>query len=731
MNQNQKKKFLSGLTIIFFAALTALIADFSGLSSIYENKTIDIRTQLCRKEVPLTDEIAIILIDESSLQAMNEIAGRWPWPRYIHAELIDYLALCGAESIVMDILFTENQLQDANEITDINSNDLKLAISTQNAGNVFHAAELATDFEDEINTEQLNQPLPDGFAEKFSIKTVSEEELPSQNVYIIPFKELNDAADSIGIVSFASDKDRVNRREKLLFNYHGNYFPSHGLAPAFKKLSGKQAYLTDNALSIETNDDKSIRIPLSENSKYYVNMYGQYNKFSYSGVIESMIKVQNGVTEDLMVPPEEFTGKIVYVGASAAATFDIKNTAIGKEVPGVFLHASICGNILTGDFLKFCGPLINFIPFSILLSLTVFSILYMKKAIMQIYFPIIMLALYLVIAVILFNGNIVLKIATPSFTIFLSYLASFTYISFTEGKEKRKVKNILGQYVSPAMLSEVLGNSSEEYLKAEVGTKENLTIFFSDIRGFTTISERYPVEKVVETLNSYLSRMVDIIFEHSGTLDKFIGDAVVAFWGAPVKFDDHHYKAVISAVRMIQALEDLNIENRDKDLPELKIGIGIHTDDVILGNIGSTKKLDYTVIGDGVNLTSRLEGLTKAYFSTILISQTTYEKVHEQICCRIADYVKVKGKDEPIIIYDVLGEKNGVSSDTLKIAELTDTGFEYYRNMNFDKATTVYSEILQLNPEDRLIQMFQERCRAYTESSPPKNWDGCYTHTSK
>ncbi len=731
MNQNQKKKLLSALTIIIFAVIISFIADYTGFSSIFERKTIDTRTKLCRKSIPLTDDIVIILIDESSLQAMNDIAGRWPWPRYIHAELIDYLALCGAESVVMDILFTENQLQHTNAITNLNQNDLKLALSTENAGNVYHAAEIIIDREDEVNTGLLNLSLPDGFAEKFSIKTRADFKVPSHNSYILPFKELSDTSYGIGIVTFYSDYDTVNRSEKLLFNYHDNYFPSHGLAPALKRLSCKEIFLDKNALTIKTDQNKQVRVPLVEKNEYYINIYGRYNKFSYSGVIESMIKVQNGVTEGLMVSPEEFEGKIVYIGASAAATFDIKNTSIGKGVPGVYLHASICGNILTGDFLKFYGFFTNFIPFIMILSLTVFSILYMKKAIMQIYFPIILFTLYLAISVVLFRENIVISVATPSFAVILSYFASFTYISFTEGKEKRKVKNILGQYVSPAMLSEVLENSSEEYLKAEVGTKENLTVFFSDIRGFTTISERFPVEKVVETLNSYLSRMVDIIFEHSGTLDKFIGDAVVAFWGAPVKFDDHHYKAVISAVRMIEALKNLNAENKAKDLPELKIGIGIHTDDVILGNIGSKKKLDYTVIGDGVNLTSRLEGLTKAYYSTILISQTTYEKVSDKICCRIADYVKVKGKDEPIIIYDVLGETAKVSTDTLSIAKKTDVGFEQYKNKEFHKAICIYEEILNLNPDDNLIKMFMERCNAYIKISPPENWDGCYTHTSK
>ncbi len=731
MTHSKKKKIFHGLIIICIALTFAIIADYSGLSSIFEKKTIDIRTKICRIDKTLPEDIVIILIDEASLQAMNEIVGRWPWPRYVHADLIDYLSDCGAESIVMDIIFPENQLSNPEATSNSVPDDIRLAESTANAGNVFHAAEIVVDYEDEFNTDLLNQPLPEDFSNKFSINVKNNGDEISHNFYYLPFKELHESSHAIGVVSYGADKDLVNRSEKLLFNYHDSYFPSHGFAPALKKFDYKYINSSRNSLQIVKKDNSIVTIPLRKGREYYTNMYGKFNTFSYSGVIESLIKVQNGITEDLMVPPDEFEGKIVYIGTSAAATYDLKNTSIGQEVPGVFLHASACGNILSGDFLKFQGFITNFIPLFILLLSTVFAILFMKKIVMQIYFPIILLCCYLLFALLIFKNNIVINVATPSFAVFFCYITSFTYISFTEGKEKRKVKNILGQYVSPAMLSTVLESSSEDYLKAEVGAKENLTVFFSDIRGFTTISEKYPVEKVVETLNSYLSLMVDIIFENSGTLDKFIGDAIVAFWGAPVRFDNHHYKAVLSAIQMINALDDYNHTNKINNLPELKIGIGIHTDDVILGNIGSSKKLDYTVIGDGVNLTSRLEGLTKSYFSSILISQTTFEEVKDKICCRIADYVKVKGKNEPVIIYDVLGELDEISQEKRAIANLTNDGFEAYKNKSFVEAIEIYQKILNLNPEDKLVQMFIDRSREFIINSPPDDWDGCYIHTSK
>jgi len=339
--------------------------------------------------------------------------------------------------------------------------------------------------------------------------------------------------------------------------------------------------------------------------------------------------------------------------------------------------------------------------------------------------------IFSVTGLLLFNSNIVINIVSPSFAVLSAYVVSFTYISFTEGKEKRKIRNILGQYVSPSILTTVLEKDQDGYLKAEVGSREILTIFFSDIRDFTTISEKYSVEEVVEVLNAYLSRMVNIIFSNEGTLDKFIGDAIVAFWGAPVRIQDHHHKAVITGLQMKEALITYNQENTGKGLPELKIGIGIHTGEVILGNIGSEKKLDYTVIGDSVNLASRLENLTKTYKTSIIISQNTYDHVQKEILCRMVDYIKVKGRDKAIRIYEAIGEAGSVAEETVTIAHLTERAFEQYLERRFSEAIDTYESILSMRPEDFLSKMFIDRCRTYQQNKPPEDWDGCYVYEHK
>ena len=725
-----KRKLTHAIFIIAVVSVISVFSDLTGLFEIPELKTVDLRTKVCRRNKFPPSDIVLILIDESSLHALNKISGRWPWPRYIHAELIDFLSLSGARAIIMDVMFTENEFAQDMHSTKLGHNDLRLVESTESAGNVYHSVQIIRDKDDEYNRGLLNKPLPATFIDRFSVDVQSVDEAMAHNNYYLSFTELYEASRGIGVVSFSPDKDGVYRREKLLFAYQNSFFSSLSVAPIIDQSGYSNIALRKGYVEI-IRDGSHNRIPLTKRNEYFVNMYGRYNAYSFSGVFLSMLRIQKGELDNLPVQPEEFRDKIVFIGASAAGVEDLKNTSIASKTPGVFLHASVCGNIISGDFLTFAGHGINFLPVLLLVTITVASIFRLKNVLSQALFPLLALISFFVFALILFNSNIVINIVTPSFSALSAYVVSFTYISFTEGKEKRRIKNVLGQYVSPAVLSTVLKNNQDGYLKAEVGSKEILTIFFSDIRDFTTITEKYDVEKVVELLNAYLSRMVNIIFGNEGTLDKFIGDAIVAFWGAPVRIHDHHYKAVISGLQMRKAIETFNRENSGKDLPQLKIGIGIHTGEVILGNIGSERKLDYTVIGDSVNLASRLEGLTKTYGSSIIISHDTYEHVQNEISCRVLDYVKVKGKAKPITIYEVMDEGDSIDAETSKIISLTETAFKQYRERRFSESIYTFETILGISPNDFLSKMFIHRCLDYQRDEPPDDWDGCCVYKTK
>jgi adenylate cyclase len=722
---DRKKIRWAAGSVVILSILFGCLAHW-GVLEPAELKSVDFRMKWSRQQKPLTREVALVLVDEASLSSLNGMAGRWPWPRHIHAELIDFFFMCGARAVLFDVLFSENENSVAGGLSE---GDAVLAAATQSAGNVYHAMQLVADQADEFNSNIFHRSLPEAFRTKLGLP-VPVETVSHPSVSYPPLPALWEAARGVGVVSFKPDPDGIFRRERLVFAYDGAGYPALALAPFVDAGDSQPPEFHDGYLRL-FHQGRYRTIPLDENRRYFVNMYGRYNVYSYSGVYLTWLKIQNGEMQNLPVDPTEFRDKVVFIGASAAGVEDLKHTAMGPRTPGVYLHASIYGNIIEGDFLTFAPAWLENVLGVIAVGLAVAGALFLREIKFKILFSLLLMFGYASAAVLLFAHNYVIAMVHPLGAAAAAYIVSFTFIGFTEGRERRKIKTILGQYVSPAVLTTILSNCQQEYLCAEVGTREELTIFFSDIRGFTAISESYPVEQVVEVLNGYLSKMVDIIFENSGTLDKFIGDAIVAFWGAPLRTPRHHYHAVHSALCMRRALVELNRENQARALPMLEMGIGIHTGEVILGNIGSNKKLDYTIIGDGVNLTSRLEGLTKTYQTPVLISKATHDHLGDQFCCRIVDYVKVKGKQRPILIYEALGAAKDLDPDLKEVIRLCNDGFQRYRQRDFEGAKKAYAAVQQWRQEDFLSRLYIQRCDQFLRHPPPELWDGCHVHLSK
>ncbi|MBM2839384.1 MAG: adenylate cyclase [Deltaproteobacteria bacterium] len=734
-------KLVYGAVIALTTALTVNLVFFYGLFEELELKTVDIRAKNFSKYRHVPEDIAIILIDEASLRSMNPVVGRWPWPRSLHADLIEFLNMGGARAVLFDILFTENELIPGEPRGKVGSNDKRLVEATGAAGNVYHAAQLLVDVEDEYNKGLLNKPLPPDFIERFSIKGLAGVVAGQNNTYYLPFPQLYKASAGVGIVEFSPDNDGIFRRTRLFRHYQGSFFPVLPMVSLLDVLQPSNIRVDRDNLILEdlqgTGPEgqpegaaraprvpSSISIPLMKDGSYFINMYGGFNPYSMSGILASIQKIKMGEIEGLPVNPEEFRDKVVFIGASATGVEDLKPTSLGNNTPGVYLHASLYSNMIRKDFLKFTSPLITAV-FVVLLSFIVaIAILWTNRIRYQIGLPILLAFAYISASSWWFKSNIAYDLVAPLTAIILSWMGTYAYLSLTEIKDKRKIKKML-------RLATVMDKSPEGALKAGVGSKENLTILFSDIRGFTTLSESLEAEKVVEILNSYLSGIVDVIFKHEGTLDKFIGDAIMAFWGAPVKVSDHSKRAVDAAIEMMRWLDTFNEVNMSKGFPRIAIGVGINTGDVILGNIGSEKKLDYTVIGDNVNLASRMEGLTKEYGCPILITETTYEEVRDAILCRVVDIVRVKGKKKGIRIFEPLGKKEGLNESIYKLQSLSKEGFDYYLNREWEKAREKYKAIQLYKPDDALAGIFIMRCEDYMAVEPSKDWDGVYTMLKK
>lgn len=590
-------------------------------------------------------DVAVILVDEASLKAMNPMVGRWPWPRSVFADLIEFISMGDPGAILFDILFTENERYYKGGL---GPNDRRLVEAARAYNVVYNAQQILEDEQDEFNKTLLDRPMPRAFRERFAIKGLhGEKQSPSNNFYI-PFRELYLASKGVGVVEFQPDRDGVYRRTRPLRQYKGDFYPVLGLVPLLDILKPKNIKVDGKAVYLD-----NTTIPLDKDGRYLINMYGKFNAYSISGLLASIQKIRKGDVENLMVSPGEFKGKVVIVGASAVGVEDVKPTTMSSRTPGAMLHASFISNVLMKDFLKPARPLMTVVTVFLFAAASTAGILMLSRNYLRVAVPVALLLLYSAFVINGLNNNRLYETVPQVSAVLLSFMASFAYLSFTEGKEKRKVRKMLGQYVSPQMLSEVV-DRYEDFLGAEVGGREHITVLFSDIRDFTSISEAMPPAQVVDVLNYYFSVWSDVIFKHGGTVDKFIGDAIMAFWGAPVKTGDHAQRAVRAAREMIGRLPEINETLGVRGYPPVRIGIGISTGEAILGNIGSEKKLDYTVIGDTVNLASRIEALTKDYSSDILITEHTYNELQGDLGCKFIDTVKVKGKEVSVKIYNVI-----------------------------------------------------------------------------
>jgi adenylate cyclase len=406
-----------------------------------------------------------------------------------------------------------------------------------------------------------------------------------------------------------------------------------------------------------------VRIPL-DGGTLLVNWKGPYRDadagretyrvIPVAQVLLSHQQLRRGETPEL--PLETFRGRIVFVGASGAGLFEARANPFGPADPGVLIHATAADNILNGDFLRRPGPLTNAAAVVGAALLAAVAVAALPAASAAAAAGVVLAALYLALAFGLFATRAVwLDIAAPELAILLTFTHGMVANYVTEGRQKKQIREMFSKYVAPEYVAKLAEDPSALHLE---GRRAELTILFSDIRGFTSISERMQPTEVVGFLNEYLTEMAAIVKQSGGTLDKFIGDAVMAFWGEPVRLEDHADRACACALAMRDRMAEITARFEREGKPPIRIGIGINTADVVVGNIGSLEhKLDYTVIGDGVNLASRLEGQNKDFGTTIIVSAFTLARTGDRFAVRPLGEVKVKGKEEAVAIYELLGRK--------------------------------------------------------------------------
>ena len=664
-------KRLAGLVVGLAAAALVLggervsaLVSRGGMNpfELAELRTYDWRLTRTARPEQARKDIAIVEIDERSLRALQPNAGRWPWPRAVHSMLLDYLARAPAAVIVYDVVFSEADTRrgfDFGEsVMSGAESDKALADSITAAGNVILVADASYDAEVE------NVALPDtGYA------------LDVPGIYELrgvlpPFTMLAEAAAGLGHNRFVLDPDGPLRHAIPFVRTHRRVVPSLGVSAALRaaginaadvRLDGTVLRFGDRAMPLSWRqveaEDGALRFlwdPIDFRGPALLADLKSRTYPTYSFVDLEYAEEQLLAGRKPDVDPAIFRDKIVFVGTTAAGLFDVFETPFANgRMPGVQIHAALADDILSNRFIREAGggvraATVTAAAIAIAVVATALPAWWATAATAGF-----VTALWWV-ATRLFGGGYWLNLSQPALASSLALFGGVGYQYFVEGREKRKMKKLFGQYVSKDVYEQLVANPGLARLG---GQRREMTVLFSDIRGFTPLSERGQPEEIVGLLNEYFTRMVAIVFAHQGTLDKFVGDMVMALFGAPLDDADHADHAVEAALEMIDALGELNARWKAEGRAELDIGIGIgiNSGPMIAGNIGSDAIMSYTVIGDAVNLGSRLESLNKHYGTRIIISDATRQRLSRRYGLRPLGDVVVKGKTQPVAIFEVVG----------------------------------------------------------------------------
>lgn len=701
-----KKYVKAAITSALLGAAIASIGSYFDLLTAQEWLLYDQRQRLVRAHALPPDDIVLVMLDESSLATLKSDLGRFPWPRWIYGDVLRFLKLGQPRTVVFDILFSERDLATPDS-------DHQFAAASAELTSV-HAARILLDGDEEsaavgVDLKRHRIGPTNGSA-------------PTATQFIPPIALLWDSAAAVGFVDLTPDLDGVVRHTPLVRSHHDGAFPALSVA-VIRAAGPSSSRVVDGYVG---GENQTVLASVAE--KFDIAFYPRFKQYSFASLVAAAKNIAEGNIENLLVHPNEFRNKIVFIGASAAGLDDLKPTPLAPATPGVHIHASVAGNLLSGDVLRRPPDAHVYITIMLLALLSAAATVVSARLIWQIALPAFVLTAFTAFGFWLFSLNWIVAMAAPLMSALATWLIALAYTNVIQGKDRRKVRRLLAQYVSPSMLAAVV-DKYEDAAGTQAGTREHMTVLFSDIRSFTSISENLEAEQVVELLNAHFSVMTEVIFDYDGTLDKFIGDAIMAFWGAPLRCADHAVKAVRAAAAMIEGLDKVNTVLRARNLPQIRLGIGLNTGQVILGNIGSERKLDYTVIGDNVNLASRMEGLTSKYGCSVLISESTFHAVAADIACVLIDRVRVKGKKKPIGIYAPLAvlERTVDANCKSEVKELLDRAFAHYSQRQWDEALAAYGRV----PIASVREVFCRRCQDFKVNPPDDAWDGITSLDSK
>lgn len=711
LNSNIFASLLVGITVF----LLVLLFDVFGMFDKIELKVFDFKMTNSASTLEPDSSIVLVAIDQKSLEFFEENAVSWPWPREFYGVMLQYLQKAGAKAVFFDIDFSASEIErlEVNAEESINS----FADAIDSSGNVV----IAVSLNDVSESRNPNKILPKHLIDK----TFNHSDIKQYNNAITPLLPFQKKAKRLGVVNIETDKDGIVRKVPSFYAINEKVLPSASLA-LYSLLENIEM---DKLKEVEEN------LLLDSENRFIINWYGEggpdntFPYYSIHSLIVSAAKINEDIAPDL--PLDLFKGKTVIIGGTAFGLLDYRPVPVSSEsyYPGMEIHATVLSNLLKNHFIIQPASWIKYI---IILFLSFLSPIYLLKhpkilsSIIIISFFV--LFLYGINYYLFYKFRIDMVLVAPELALIFSFMLT-GYINYVrEGRHKNEIKKIFSRYISPEVVNELLKN----YEDVELGGKEvEATVFFSDIKNFTTISESLTPKVLVKHLNNYLTLASGVILEHKAMLDKYIGDAIMAIFGVPIKVENHALTACLAALQIQQLLKKDYEENAQPNDPYFSTRIGLNTGKMIVGNIGSIARTDYTAIGDSVNIASRLEGINKIYGTQIIISESTYKLVKNDMVLRELDQLRVKGKQLPLKIYELIGKRGDETKEVLEKIELFKNGIENYSIQNWVEAKKYFNDVLKIDEHDGPSIMYIDRCNNLETKELPSNWDGIFNAETK
>jgi adenylate cyclase len=707
--------------LLFTLALIGTLIG-AGLSNflpfeLLELKSLDFRFRLASQPETVDTSVVLVAVDQNSMDYFAGQKVSWPWPREFYGLVVDYLKEAGARVIAFDFDFSTPDVDRVE--SDGAESDRAFADAMWRAGNVVLGSNISVrDPGDQIGTTILPRhlaPLPPRGIPG-----------PAFDRAAAPLHEFQDAAGMLGATNFETDVDDIGRRIPPVYHYQQSTFPQFALA----------CYALSRAVRPAQLDSVVRTIPTGSDGNMLIAWYGRggpdgvFRYYSIHALIVSARKMKTGLPPD--VPPELFRGKHVIVGGTAVGLWDYKPTpfTVLEKYSGMEIQATILSNLLQGHAVARTPWWLTYV-LMLLLALAV-ALIFLRVRNVPLAATLIAALglLFAAAATALFRSSrIWIPVVGPVLSLVTTFALAGVVSYAIEGQQKRSLRRAFNRYLSPQVVGEILHNVDQ----VELGGKTiEATVFFSDIKNFTNISEQFSPKDLVAFLNEYFTLASEVILEREAMLDKYIGDAIMAIFGAPIPRPDHARAACETALKIQRLLkESFLLKERDTRAPVFETRIGLNTGKMVVGNIGSARRLDYTAIGDTVNLASRLEGVNKVFGSSIIISEFTYEQAKEFIEVRQLDVLRVKGKQMPVRIYELLCEKGNLPPHDGEKVGLFEEGLELYRKRDFVSAITKFQDALALAAADHPSETYIARCRDLADHPPPEDWDGAYTMTTK